>query len=651
MAVKASDTVTLVRVTDGTSVKKVEVYYYLSTSNTAQSGGSWSTTVPTWSDGKYMWSKTKTTLSDGTTTETTPVCITGAKGSTGSTGATGKGVASITAEYYLSTSKTTQTGGSWVTTAPAWSTGKYMWTRSKIVYSNPSSTAYTTAICDSSWEAVKDLEDKVKAEIKTVTDTVTDFGAKADKIISRMETIEETTTTIGDNLVGVEKRVKSAEEVIKPESIVSTVRKSTEYTNDLGEKVSENEIISCINQTAEKIKILAPKIEFEGLVTANQYFKINTDGSMEAKAGKIASFNIGNTYIQNTTGTVGFGSEATWAFWAGGSTIATAKFRVDQAGNLYAKSGEIAGFKFDDKYIRKKDDTVGFGTESDWAFWAGGSTTATAKFRVDQSGKVYATSGKISIFDISNEGFSAVLSGKSNISIKDNIFSYNVGSATVYVQNNKIGLINNYGNESAMLDIEGGVIKLTTTGAILIQSGGNNVNILSGTNGLSIWDSGKCVTPYRDAATSSGTASYRWSKVYAVSASISTSDRRLKSDIKRIDDRFAAFYMDLKPRSYIMLEVDEENYHIGFIAQDVEKSLIDNGIESNEFSAVQHDYWIDEDGKQQDRYGLAYEEFIALNTMMIQKNVEEIKKLKNENLDLNDRVQKLEELVSALIKK
>lgn len=174
MAVKASDTVTLVRVTDGTSVTKVEVYYYLSTSNTAQSGGSWSTTVPTWADGKYMWSKTKTTLSDGTTTETKPVCITGAKGSTGSTGATGKGVASITAEYYLSTSKTAQTGGSWVTTAPAWSTGKYMWTRSKIVYSNPTSTAYTTPICDSSWEAVNDLEDKVNDQINGAIVEITD---------------------------------------------------------------------------------------------------------------------------------------------------------------------------------------------------------------------------------------------------------------------------------------------------------------------------------------------------------------------------------------------------------------------------------------------------------------------------------------------
>ena len=39
-------------------------------------------------------------------------------------GAEGKGVSSVTPEYYLSASKTTQTGGSWSTTPPTWSSGK-----------------------------------------------------------------------------------------------------------------------------------------------------------------------------------------------------------------------------------------------------------------------------------------------------------------------------------------------------------------------------------------------------------------------------------------------------------------------------------------------------------------------------------------------
>lgn len=75
----------------------------------------------------------------------------------GEDGEKGTGIESITEEYYLSTSKVAQTDGSWTTTPPAWEYGKYMWTRSKIVYKDPASTVYTTPICDSSWEVVDEI--------------------------------------------------------------------------------------------------------------------------------------------------------------------------------------------------------------------------------------------------------------------------------------------------------------------------------------------------------------------------------------------------------------------------------------------------------------------------------------------------------------
>lgn len=139
----------------GTSIKSVDVEYYLSTSNSSLSGGNWVTNAPAWVNGKFMWSRTKTTYSAGNPSYSNPACITGQQGSTGNVGT---GVTSITEEYYLSTSKATQTGGSWVTIPPTWRTGTYLWTRSKIVYNNPTSTVYTPAICDSSWEAVNEIE-------------------------------------------------------------------------------------------------------------------------------------------------------------------------------------------------------------------------------------------------------------------------------------------------------------------------------------------------------------------------------------------------------------------------------------------------------------------------------------------------------------
>ena len=75
---------------DGVSITKVDVMYYQSTSSTALSGGSWVTTAPAWVDGRFFWEKTVVTYSDGTTTESTPVCITGQRGLTGATGATGQ---------------------------------------------------------------------------------------------------------------------------------------------------------------------------------------------------------------------------------------------------------------------------------------------------------------------------------------------------------------------------------------------------------------------------------------------------------------------------------------------------------------------------------------------------------------------------------
>ena len=140
------------------TIKTVEVMYYLSNYNTSLSGGSWSTSAPTWVNGKYMWSKTVTTLSNGQTRESNPVCIAGAQGSNGSQGANGQGISNITEQYYLSDSKTSQSGGSWSTSAPTWVNGKYMWSRSKIDWTNPTSTTYTTPICDTTWEAVNGIE-------------------------------------------------------------------------------------------------------------------------------------------------------------------------------------------------------------------------------------------------------------------------------------------------------------------------------------------------------------------------------------------------------------------------------------------------------------------------------------------------------------
>lgn len=73
-------------------------------------------------------------------------------------------------------------------------------------------------------------------------------------------------------------------------------------TSEVSKKVGNNEIISAINQSAEKISIKASKIALEGIVTANSNFKILSDGSMQAKNGKFTGRIVGSEILTAESG-------------------------------------------------------------------------------------------------------------------------------------------------------------------------------------------------------------------------------------------------------------------------------------------------------------------------------------------------------------
>lgn len=140
MGIIATNVYSLAVVKDGVGVNQVDVFYYLSSSSTSLIGGTWETTAPEWESGKYMWQKTVTTYTDGSSISSEPVCITGADGNDG------KGINSIIEYYYQSSSPTSLSGGTWTETYPGWEDGKYIWTKSIITYSD-GSTSETTPIC------------------------------------------------------------------------------------------------------------------------------------------------------------------------------------------------------------------------------------------------------------------------------------------------------------------------------------------------------------------------------------------------------------------------------------------------------------------------------------------------------------------------
>ena len=122
------------------SIRGVDVQYALSSSSTTAPSSGWSSTPPsTIPDGQHLWQRTATTSGTGEVSHSAAVCITSADGKDG------RGVEDIQEQYYLSTSSTRQTGGSWQSTCPEWVEGRYIWTRSLIEWTD-GTTTYTTPV-------------------------------------------------------------------------------------------------------------------------------------------------------------------------------------------------------------------------------------------------------------------------------------------------------------------------------------------------------------------------------------------------------------------------------------------------------------------------------------------------------------------------
>ena len=121
------------------------------------------------STNKYLWNYETVEYTNGNSVDSDPRII----GVYGDTGSTGNGISSVVEWYYLSTSKNALVGGSWSMTPPTWSSGKYIWYKSQIIYTNGSD-EYTTAYCDSAWEAVNEIEVGAKNLLR-YTDAFTYF--------------------------------------------------------------------------------------------------------------------------------------------------------------------------------------------------------------------------------------------------------------------------------------------------------------------------------------------------------------------------------------------------------------------------------------------------------------------------------------------
>ena len=129
---------------DGTSISisSTSVTYQTSSSGTTVPTGNWETSIPSLSQGQYLWTKTVVNYSPSGSTTSYSVSYIGNDGSNGDS----VSISSTSVTYQLSDSGTTVPTGEWSTSVPTLTEGKYLWTKTVVNY-NPSgsTTSYSVS--------------------------------------------------------------------------------------------------------------------------------------------------------------------------------------------------------------------------------------------------------------------------------------------------------------------------------------------------------------------------------------------------------------------------------------------------------------------------------------------------------------------------
>ena len=128
----------------------------------------------------------------------------------------------------------------------------------------------------------------MESAIKQNADSIT---ASVSKTYATKEGLSDASTKISN----LETWKSQAALKITDSAIVSTVTSSTSWSK----KADKASLISQINQSAESISINASKINLNGVVTANSYFCILTDGSIKSTKGTLGGWTISSDKIQS----------------------------------------------------------------------------------------------------------------------------------------------------------------------------------------------------------------------------------------------------------------------------------------------------------------------------------------------------------------
>lgn len=407
----------------------------------------------------------------------------------------------------------------------------------------------------------------------------------------------------------------------------------------------------------------------------SKYLKWDASGNITAKGGTIGKYKITDQWLVTGSGSTCTGIGGNQAFWAGAESSDSAPFRVgydgklvssnaDISGKIGATSGTIGKYEITDTYLKTGSGSTCSGFGSDYAFWAGNDEAKYAPFRVEYDGTlniehivvhgdqedVYMKIGKdyLTIQDVNTsahfglDGFdfawanSRITAGDQGIELYGD---------TPYIDFHYDNRYSDY--TSRIIADSSGCLHITDSLAVDTDIHVNNGYIHNSTYGhYSWWNKSHCYISCNSANGTDNVYYYAGYHAFYVNSDSgsgmvyinkngaecrkgfrNTSDERTKKDFKHFDDDFIKSYMQLEPIKYRFKDDADEKYHIGFTAQNVDKTLNTYGKNHDEqfgtcvASHINQDYAEKAYGikDMNEVYTLAYDELIGANTFMIQK--------------------------------
>lgn len=305
------------------------------------------------------------------------------------------------------------------------------------------------------------------------------------------------------------------------------------------------------------------------------------------------------------------------------------------------------------------ENTVKFNTASERKNLASGESHTTlfgkiAKWFADL--KTVAFSGSYN--DLSNKPTIPVA-----VAVKGNAeTAYRTGNVNITPANMGLGNVNN------TADKDKSVAYARDTAGVIAAAG--DVRVGFSGEGVNFRTYNKAGTAAVNGYTNLGSGSYRWKQLFATTATISTSDRNLKKDIHQLTDTHLDFFLKLQPVSFLFKDGESGRTHIGFIAQDVEQAMSECGLTDLDFAGFCKDQKVevffeedengdkiekerpilDENGNPEYIYSLRYEEFIALNTYVIQELWKRVDAVEKENIETKNQIKSMQQDIAELKK-